>query len=98
MDTNRKQLVDSSRNQEEPDIDVNKKQNNSTPGLLTLDKIPELSFRESLLPPIKSLSTLVKKKPYYKMVSTKEAKPKKKINSNIGEQNIVTGKRIKKQL
>ena len=32
------------------------------------------------------------------MVSTEEAKPKKKINGNIGEQNIVTGKRIKKRL
>ena len=31
------------------------------------------------------------------MVSN-EAEPKKKIVSNIGEQNVVTGKRIKKQL
>ena len=30
------------------------------------------------------------------MVFTKEAEPKKKINSDIGEQNIVIGKRIKK--
>ena len=30
------------------------------------------------------------------MVPTKEAKLKKKINGNIGEQNIVIGKRIKK--
>jgi len=32
------------------------------------------------------------------MVPAKEVKLKKKINGNIGEQNIVTGKRIKKQL
>ena len=50
----------------------------------------------SLLPPIKLLSTLVKKKPHYKMVFTKKAKLKKKIDSNIGEQNIVIKKRIKK--
>ena len=52
----------------------------------------------SLSLPVKLLSTLVKKKLYYKMVFTKEAKPKKKINSDIREQNIVIGKRIKKQL
>ena len=49
-----------------------------------------------MLPPTELSSTLVKKKPHYKMVPTKEAKLKKKINSNIGEQNIVIGKRIKK--
>ena len=32
------------------------------------------------------------------MVSNKEAEPKKKIVGDIGEQNVVTGKRIKKQL
>ena len=32
------------------------------------------------------------------MVPTKEAELKKNINGNIGEQNIVLGKRIKKQL
>ena len=53
--------------------------------LSILDKPLELSFRVSLLLPIKLLSTLVKKKPHYKMVFTKEAEPKKKINSNIGE-------------
>ena len=42
------------------------------------------------------LNTLVKKKLYYKMVPTKKAKPKKKIDGDIGEQNIVIGKRIKK--
>ena len=51
---------------------------------------------ESLSPPVESLSTLVKKKPYYIIVPAKEAELKKKINSNIGEQNIVIGKRIKK--
>ena len=30
------------------------------------------------------------------MVPTEEAKPKKKIDGNIGEQNIVTKKKIKK--
>ena len=48
------------------------------------------------LPPIELLSTLVKKKPHYIMVFTEEAKPKKKINSDIEEQNIVIGKIIKK--
>ena len=48
-----------------------------------------------LSPPIKSLSTLVKK-PHYIIIPIKEAKLKKKINSNIGEQNIVIGKRVKK--
>jgi hypothetical protein len=57
-----------------------------------------LNLKESLSLPIKSSSTLVKKKPHYKMVSTKEAKPKKKIDSNIREQNVVTKKRIKKRL
>ena len=47
---------------------------------------------------IKLLSTLVKKKLYYKIVLTEEAKPKKKINSNIKEQNIVIKIRIKKWL
>ena len=55
-----------------------------------------INLGESLLPLIKLLSTLVKKKPYYKMVPIKEAKLKKKINSNVGEQNIVTKKKIKK--
>ena len=32
------------------------------------------------------------------MVPTKEAGPKKKIDGDVGEQNIVTGKRIKKWL
>ena len=60
--------------------------------------LPPINLGEPLLPLIKSLNTLVKKKPYYKMVPIKEAKLKKKINSNVGEQNIVTKKKIKKQL
>ena len=46
---------------------------------------------------IELLSISVKKKPHYEMVSTKEAEPKKKIDGNVGEQNVVTGKRIKKR-
>ena len=53
--------------------------------LFTLDKTPELSFRASPLPLIKLLSILVKKKPHYIIVFTKEARPKKKINGNIKE-------------
>ena len=34
----------------------------------------------------------------YKIISTKKAELKKKINGNIEEQNIVIEKRIKKQL
>ena len=59
---------------------------------------PPIDLGESLLPPAESLNTLVKKKPHYIMVPTKEAELKKKINSNIGEQNVVIGKRIKKRL
>ena len=44
-----------------------------------------------------SLSTSVKK-PHYIIVLTDEAKPKKKINGNIKEQNIVKEKRLKRQL
>ena len=51
-----------------------------------------------LLPPIKLSSTSVKKKPHYIIVPTKETRLKKKINSNIGEQNMVIRKRIQKQL
>ena len=54
------------------------------------------NLEEFLLPPIKSLNTSANKKLNYVMVSNKEAKPKKKIIGNIGEQNIITGKRIKK--
>ena len=67
-------------------------------GLFTPDKTLELLFKESLSLLVKSLSSLAKKKLYYKMVFIKEAKPKKKIDGNIGEQNIVIGKRIKKRI
>jgi len=51
----------------------------------TLDRTPKPNIRESLLLPVKSLNTLVKKKPYYKMVFIKETELKKKINSNVRE-------------
>ena len=86
--------MDSSGNQEKPNINISK--DNLAPGLSTLNKTLEPTSRASPSPPIKSSSTLVKKKPHYKMVSTKEAKPKKKIDGDIKEQNIVIGKRIKK--
>jgi len=46
---------------------------------------PHIDLRESLSLPIESLNTLAKKKLYYEMVPIKEAKLKKKINSNIRE-------------
>ena len=76
--------MDSSRNQEEPDININKK-DNLTLGLFTLKKTLKLISRAFLLLPVESLSSLVKKKLYYKIVFTKEIKPKKKINRNIEE-------------
>ena len=94
MDFNKNQDKPNAKVNKEPDLDNFK--NNSVPGLFTLDKILKLSFRASLLSPVESLSTLVKKKPHYIIIPTEEAGPKKKINSNIRKQNIVTGKRIKK--
>ena len=47
--------------------------------------LPHIDLKESLSLPIEFLNTLVKKKPYYKMVFIKEAELKKKINSNVGE-------------
>jgi len=44
-----------------------------------------IDLKKSLLLPTESLNTLVKKKLYYKIVPIKEAKLKKKINSNIRE-------------
>ena len=38
------------------------------------------------------------KKPHYIIVPAEKAKLKKKIVGDVGEQNIVTGKRIKKRL
>ena len=94
--------VDSGGNQEESDIDVSEEQDSngskddSAPGLPTPDETPEPSSRESPLPPAESSSSSAKRKPHYEMVPTEEAEPKKKINGNIGEQNVVIGKRIKK--
>ena len=61
----------------------------------TLDRTLEPNLKEPLLPYtdlkkspslfIKSLNTLIKKKPHYKIIFIKETKPKKKINSNIGK-------------
>ena len=48
--------------------------------------------------PLLSLNTLVKKKPHYIIVLTNKAKLKKNIISNIGERNIIKGKRIKERL
>ena len=63
--------------------------NYRAPLLLPIDigesLLPPIDLGESLLPPVKSLNTLVKKKPYYMTVPAKEAKPKKKIDGNIGE-------------
>jgi len=53
--------------------------------------MPEPNLPEPLPP---SLKTLVKK-PHYIMVPTNKSKPEKKINGNIGEQNIVKEKRLK---
>jgi len=47
--------------------------------------LPHIDLKKSLLLLIESLNTLVKKKPYYKIVPIKEAKLKKKINGNVGE-------------
>ena len=55
-----------------------------------------IDLEEFPSPPIKSLNTSANKKLNYVIVFNKEAKPKKKIIGDIGEQNIVTGKRIKK--
>ena len=56
---------------------------------MTLNKILKLNLREPLLPhtdlkkslllPIKSLNTLIKKKPHYKIVFIKKTKLKKKL-------------------
>ena len=50
------------------------------------------------LEPLLSLNTLVKKKPYYIIVPTNKAKLKKNIIGNIGERNVIKGKRIKERL
>jgi len=90
--------VDSSGNQEEPNIKSSKQPDLSskddlTLGLPTLDKTPEPNLPEPLL----SSNTSIKKKPHYIIVPTNKAKPKKNIISNIGEQNVVKGKRLKER-
>ena len=60
--------------------------------LSILNKILKPSLLEPLL---LSLNTLAKKKLYFIIVLINKAKLKKKINSNIGEQNVVKGKRLK---
>ena len=70
---------------------------NSTTRLSTPNKTPKLSFRVSLSPPTKSSSILAKKL-HYIIIPAEETKPKKKINGNIKEQNVVIKKIVKKQL
>jgi len=53
--------------------------------------MPEPNSPEPLPPSLKTLA----KKPHYIMVLTNKSKLEKKINSNIGEQNVVKGKRLK---
>ena len=104
MDSGGNQDKPSIKSSEQPDLESSK--DDSAPRLLTPDETPEPNYgaptspptdpRESPSPPAKSLNTSVKKKPYYVIVPAEEAKPKKKIDGDIGEQNVVTGKRIKK--
>ena len=91
--------MESSGNKEEPNIKSSKQQDLSSKdnlalGLPTLNKTPEPNSLKPLLP---SLNTLVKK-PHYILVPTNKAKLKKKINGDIGEQNIVKEKRLKGRL
>jgi len=88
--------VDSSGNQEEPNTKSSKQQNlsfkdNLALGLPTLDKTPEPNSLEPLLPFLKTLA----KKPHYIIVPTNKSKLEKKINGDIGKQNMVKGKRLK---
>ena len=69
--------------------------NDLTAGLFTPNKTPELSSKVFLSPPAESLSILAKKL-HYIMIFAKETEPKKKIDGDIGEQNVIIGKRIKK--
>ena len=70
-------------------LDKTLKLNYRAPLLLPIDIGESLSLPtdlgESLSLLVESLNTLVKKKLYYIIVPAKEAKLKKKINSNIGE-------------
>jgi hypothetical protein len=88
--------VDSSGNQEEPNIKSSEQPDLSfkddlTLGLPTLDETPEPDLPEPLL----FLNTLAKKKPHYVIVLTNKAELKKNIVGNIGERNVIKGKRLK---
>ena len=102
VNTDGRRQVDSGGNQDKPnaevseELDLDSSKDNSAPRLFTLNKTPKPSFRASLLPSIELSNTLAKKKLYYMIIPTKEARLKKKINSDVGEQNVVTEKRIKK--
>ena len=89
VNTDGRWQVDSGGNQNELEIskelDLDSSKDNSAPRLPTPDETPELNFETSLLLPAEFLSTSVNKKLYYVMVPAKEAKPKKKINSDVGE-------------
>jgi hypothetical protein len=52
----------------------------------------------NLLEPLPLLNTLVKKKLYYIIVLANKDKLKKNIINNIGELNIIKGKRLKEYL
>ena len=94
VDTEERRLVESGGNQEESDIESSEQpdshlsKDDPTP---TPDKTPEPNSPE---PPLSS-NTSAKKKPHYVMVPTDEAEPKKKIGGDVGEQNVVKGKRLK---
>jgi len=53
--------------------------------------MPEPNLLEPLLPSLKTSA----KKPHYIIVPTNKSKLEKKINSDIEEQNVVKGKRLK---
>ena len=103
VDTDGRRQVDSGGNQDEPDAevseepDLNNSKDNSATGLFTPNETPKPSLKASPLPLAKSLKTSANKKSHYIMVPTKKAKLRKKIDGNVGEQNIIKGKRIKKQ-
>ena len=91
--------MDSSRNYKEPNIKSSKQldlssKDNLTLGLPILDKILEPNLPEPLL----LLNTSAKKKLYYIIVPANKDKLKKNIISNIKEQNIIKGKRLKEHL
>jgi hypothetical protein len=96
VNTEGRRQVESGGNQEEPNIENSEQpdlssKDDSTPGLPTPDETPEPDSPE---PPPPSSNTSAMK-PHYVMVPTDEAEPKKKIDGDVGEQNVVTGKRTK---